>query len=147
DGKVVVVSTGFMKPEMWGIRVGGAKGDATQSHLLWKQNAGAPDQPSPLLIDDRLYMVSSNGIVSCLDAATGKIIWKERIGSDFAASPIYANGHMYFCDTAGITTVLVPGDTFKVAAKNELESGFMASPAVVGNALVLRTKTHLYRIE
>ena len=54
---------------------------------------------------------------------------------------------MYFCDTAGITTVLVPGDTLKVAAKNELESGFMASPAVVGDALVLRTKTHLYRIE
>lgn len=147
DGKIVVVSTGFMKAEMWAIRVGGAKGDATQTHVLWKQKAGAPDQPSPLLINDRLYMVSSGGIVSCLNAATGDIVWKERIGSDFAASPVYANGRIYFCDTAGVTTVIEPGDAFKLLAKNQLDSGFMASPAIVGNAFVLRTKTHLYRIE
>ncbi len=147
DGKIVVISTGFNKAEMWAIRVGGASGDATQTHVLWKQNAGAPDQPSPLLIGNRLYMVSSNGIASCLNTADGEIIWKERIGSDFAASPVYAGGRIYLCDTAGLTTVIEPGDTFKMLAKNQLESGFMASPAVVGNALILRTKSHLYRIE
>ena len=147
DGKIVVISTGFNKAEMWAIRVEGAKGNATQSNVLWKQKAGAPDQPSPLLIKDRLYMVSSSGIASCLDAATGDIIWKERIGSDFSASPLYANGRIYFCDTAGLTTVIEPADAFKLLAKNQLDSGFMASPAVVGDAFVLRTKTHLYRIE
>jgi len=34
-----------------------------------------------------------------------------------------------------------------VLAENELEGGFMASPAVAGRALFLRTRTHLYRIE
>lgn len=147
NGKMVVFSTGFMKPEMWAIRLGEARGDVTSSHLLWKQKAGAPDQSSPLLAGDRLYMVSSGGIASCLDLADGRIVWKERIGSDFAASPVYTAERIYFCDCKGVTTVLEPGDTFKVLAKNELESGFMASPAVVGSALILRTKSHLYRIE
>jgi outer membrane protein assembly factor BamB len=147
DGNVMVVSTGFMKPEMWGIRVGGATGDVSYSHVIWKQKAGAPDQASPLIVNGRLYMVSSGGIASCLDLENGEIIWKERIGSDFAASPVYVDGRIYFCDCNGQTTVIEPGDTFKVVAKNQLESGFMASPAIVGKSFVLRTKTHLYRIE
>jgi outer membrane protein assembly factor BamB len=147
DGKILVFSTGFMKPEMWAIRLGNARGDITSSHLLWKQKAGAPDQSSPIIVGNRLYMVSSGGIASCLDLANGKIVWKERIGSDFAASPVYAAGRIFFCDCKGVTTVIKPGDTFEVLAKNELENGFMASPAVVGSALVLRTKAHLYRIK
>jgi len=147
NGKVVVFSTGFMKPETWALRLDQANGNVTSSHIVWKQNAGAPDQTSPIIVGDRLYMVSSGGIASCLDLADGRIVWKERIGSDFAASPVYAAGRIYFCDCKGVTTVIEPGDTFKVLAKNELESGFMASPAVVGSGLILRTKTHLYRIE
>jgi len=147
NGTVVVFSTGFMKPEMWALRLDQANGDVTSSHLVWKQKAGAPDQSSPLILRDRLYMVSSGGIASCLDLADGRIIWKERIGGDFAASPVYAADRIYFCDCKGVTTVIAPGDTFKVLARNELESGFMASPAVVGSALILRTKSHLYRIE
>jgi outer membrane protein assembly factor BamB len=147
DGRVLVVSTGFMKPEMWAFRVGGMRGDVSSSHLLWKQKAGAPDQSSPVLVDGRLYMVSSGGIASCLDAQTGEILWKERIGSDFAASPVHVDRRIYFCGCDGVTTVIEPGPTFKVLAKNQIESGFMASPAVVGRAFILRTRTHLYRIE
>jgi outer membrane protein assembly factor BamB len=147
DGKIMVISTGFMKPEMWGIRLGGGKGDLSTSHVLWKQKAGAPDQSSPLLVNGRLYMVSSGGIASCLNTETGEIVWKERIGADFAASPVYVDRRIYFFDCNGVSTVIEPGDTFKVVAKNQLDAGFMASPAIVGKAFVLRTKTHLYRIE
>ena len=63
------------------------------------------------------------------------------------ASPIYANGGIYFSDHKGKTTVIKRGRTFKVLAENQLDDGFMASPAVTGNSLILRTKTHLYRIE
>jgi len=147
DGKVMVVATGFMKPILVGIKVGGAKGDVTQSHLLWKQPAGAPDQSSPIIVKDRVYVTTSGGILSCLNVQDGKIVWKERIGSDFAASPIYGAGRLYFFAAAGPCTVIEPGDTFKKLAENSLESGCMASPAVVGKSLIVRTKTHLYRIE
>jgi outer membrane protein assembly factor BamB len=147
DGQVVYVCTGFMKPELWAIKLAGAKGNITESHVLWKQKAGVPDQSSPVLVGDRLYMVSSGGIASCIDTKDGRIVWKERIGSDYAASPIYANGHIYFFDAVGKCRVIKPGDKFQPVAENELGDGCMASPAVVGNALVVRTKTHLYRIE
>ena len=147
DGRMAFVSTGFMKPEMWGIRLGGAKGDATASHVAWKQLAGAPDQSSPIVVGARLYMVSGAAVVSCLDVADGHIVWKERIGGDFAASPLATDDRIYFFDALGKTTVLAPGDTFKKLAENTLAEGCMASPAVVENALIVRTKKGLYRIE
>lgn len=147
DGKTLVISTGFMKPELWGIRLGGMKGDVTESHVIWKQKAGAPDQTSPILWNGRVYVVSSGGIASCLNAENGEIIWKERIGSDFAASPIYVAGRIYFFDATGTVTVIKPGDTFEVLAKNQLDAGCMASAAVVNRSFIIRTKAALYRIE
>lgn len=145
--EAMYISTGFGKPELWAIKLGGLTGDGTGSHILWKQKAGAPAQSSPVLVGNRLYMVTDGGIASCLDTADGRIVWKERIGSDFAASPIFADGRIYFFDCSGNATVIAPGDEYKVLAKNQLESGFMASAAIVGKAFILRTKTHLYRVE
>ncbi|MEP6668524.1 MAG: PQQ-binding-like beta-propeller repeat protein [Chthoniobacter sp.] len=147
DGRMLFVCTGFMKPEIWGIRVGGAQGDATASHVIWRQHTAVPDQSTPVVIGSRLYMVSSSGIASCLNTATGETLWKERISSDIAASPLAAEGRIYFCDARGQTTVIAPADHFQVLAQNPLADGCMASPAVVGKALILRTKTSLYRIE
>jgi hypothetical protein len=66
---------------------------------------------------------------------------------EYGASPVYADGHVYFFNKEGKTTVIKHGRTFKVVATNHLGDGFMASPAIVGKSLILRSKTHLYRIE
>jgi outer membrane protein assembly factor BamB len=92
-------------------------------------------------------MVSNDGVVSCLESETDKEVWRERIGGSFSSSPIYANGRIYFSNQNGKTTVIKAGRTFEVLAVNQLDDGFMASPAIVGNSLIMRTKTHLYRIE
>lgn len=147
DGRMLFVCTGFNKPEIWGIRVGGAQGDATASHVVWRQRTAVPDQSTPVVVDSRLYMTSSSGMASCLNTTNGETLWKERISTDCAASPLAAEGRIYFCDAKGKTTVIAPGDTFQVLAENTLADGCMASPAVVGKALILRTKTSLYRIE
>ncbi len=119
----------------------------TNTHVAWKQETGAPDQPTPLVVGERLYMVSSAGGASCLNTATGDIVWKERVGPDFAASPIFADGRIYFFDTFNKCKVVVHGDTFKVLAKNELADGCFATPAIAGKAPIVRTKAALYRIE
>jgi len=148
DGKLVFVCTGFGRPEIWGIRLAGAMGDATASRVAWKQPAGAPDQSTPVVVGDRIYMVTAGGILSCLDSSTGKIVWKERIGGDFASSPLAVDGRIYlFSAIGGKTTVIAPGDQLKVLATNVLDDGCMASPAVVGNAMIVRTKKNLYRLE
>ena len=95
-------------------------------------------------------MVSDSGIASCLDAATGKVHWNERLGGEFSASPVLAGGRLYCCDQSGRTFVVTAGKKFNVEAVNRLGAGkdatFMASPAVAGDSLLLRTKTHLYAV-
>jgi outer membrane protein assembly factor BamB len=145
-GGLAFIVTGHGKTELWAVRVGG-RGDVTDSRVAWKVGRDVPKTPSPVLADGLLYMVSDEGTVTCLEAATGREVWRGRIGGNYAASPIYADGRLYFFSQQGKTTVLKAGRTYEVLATSVLESGFMASPAVSGKALFLRTKTHLYRIE
>ncbi len=83
----------------------------------------------------------------CLEATTGNEFWQERIGGEYYASPLFADGNIYCFSQDGKTPVLKAGRKFEVVATNTLADGFMASPAVDGRALILRTKKNLYRIE
>ena len=145
DG-LLFIATGYMKPELWAIRPDG-HGLVTKTHVAWKLTKQAPAKPSPIFINGRLYVISDGGILTCLAAKTGKEIWSERLGGEYSASPIFADGHLFFCSQQGVTTVVKPGDKLEKIAANPLPGGFMASPAISGKALYLRTKTHLYRIE
>lgn len=140
------INTGFPSPELWAVRVDG-KGNVTDTHVVWRTRQAVPQIPSPLLVGDLLFMVSDTGAVTCLDALTGNHIWREHLKGRFAASPLYADGRVYCFTQKGETMVLGAGRKYEPLATNTLESGFMASPAVAGKALFLRTKTHLYRIE
>lgn len=143
---LLYLATGFMKPELWAIRPGGS-GDVTQSHVAWKVTRQAPQKPSVALVGDEVYMVSDNGILTCMDARTGTIHYSERLGGEFSASPLVAGNRLYLFDQDGNTSVVAAGKQFRVAAKSALGDGFMASPAVVGDALFLRSKTKLYRVD
>lgn len=146
DG-LLFLNTGFVRPQLLAVRPGG-KGDVTgKDAIAWTARRSVPTMPSPLFLDGRIYIVSDGGVASCLDAKTGKSLWRERIGGEHSASPIHAGGRIYFFDREGGTVVISPGPTFKKLAENRLDSGFMASAAVVGDAFIFRTKKHLYRIE
>lgn len=122
------------------------KGDLT-SQVEWKCNKAVPSRCSPLLIGDSLYFVNEGGTFSCLEAKTGQLVWQDRVPGDFSASLVCADGKIYCASQGGTTYVIEPGKSFKLLAANKLNDGCMASPAVAGNALFLRTKTHLYCIQ
>jgi len=141
---MLFMSTSFMRPQLLAVRYE----DTAKPDIAWKYNRGVSSQPSPILVGDELYFVGdSGGLVTCLNAHTGEKLWVERIGGNYSASPTHANGKIYFHSREGITTVLQAGKTFKVLAKNKLTGQHMASAAVDGNALILRTERALYRIE
>jgi outer membrane protein assembly factor BamB len=134
----------------------GARVDTRSEQLLavrpggridWSMTKNVPSRPSPLLVGDFLYAVSDQGIASCVDAKTGEVVTTARLKGKFSASPIFAAGRIYFVSEDGPVTVVEPGRELKVLAVNALDEGCMASPAVSGSALFLRTRTHLYRIE
>ncbi len=117
------------------------------NRIDWSFKKAVPSRPSPLLIGDLLYMVSDGGVVTCVEAKTGQMAGTTRVKGKFSASPIYADGRIYFVSEDGPTTVIEANKDLKVLAINELDGNCMASPAVSGKALFLRTRTHLYRIE
>ncbi len=82
----------------------------------------------------------------CVDARTGKVQWAERAGGEYSASLLATKERVYAFDENGLCTVVKAGPVFEKLAENPLDSGFMASPSVSGKDLILRTKTHLYRI-
>jgi outer membrane protein assembly factor BamB len=140
------LTTGWVGADLWAVRLDG-HGDVTRSHVAWKYSKMVPQKPSPLLVDDLLFLINDSGVATCLEAKTGQSVWQERIGGHYSASPLYADGRIYCFSEEGRITVLKPGRRLEVLAENQLANGFMASPAVAGKALFLRTKTHLYRIE
>lgn len=143
---LLYVCTGFMLPELFAIRPEG-KGDLTSTNVAWKTDKSVPTKPSPLLVGDELFLISEVGVLSCLDAKSGKLHYRKRIGGNFSASPILVEGRIYLCDEAGKTIVVAPGTQYNELAVNQLDGRFMASPAVTGRSLLLRTDTHLYRID
>ena len=142
----VYVATSYMQSRLVAVRLDG-DGDVSETHVTWKADKQIPQKPSLLLYDDRLYFVSDNGIVRCVNPVTGEDVWFDRLSGDYSASPLESEGQLYFCSQNGTCTVLQAGDEFRELAKNTLDADFMASPAVAGQALFLRSTTHLYRIE
>ena len=146
DHGLAFIVTGLVKKEMWAVKAD-SQGDVTDTGVAWKLRTHVGKYASPLLVDGLIYTAAEESFVTCVEAATGEVVWTERIGGKYAASPIYADGRLYFFSQEGTTTVLAPGRSLKVLAKNTLDDGFMASPAASGKAFFLRTRTHLYRIE
>ena len=141
---LVYFTTGFSK-HLLAVRPSGT-GDVTDTHVSWSARRNTPSVPSPLIVDDLLFMASDQGFASCLEAKTGRELWKERLraGGYHWASPLYADGKIYFSGKKGIVSVLAAERKFRLLAENSFEASFIASPAIAGDAIILHSLTHLY---
>jgi len=107
-----------------------------------------PARCSPLLIDDLLYLVNRDGIMTCLKAKTGDLVWKQRLDGDYSATPIFAKDRIYLFNEDATCTIIRPGRKFDAVAVNSLwKQQLMATPAVDGDAFIVRTASYLYRLE
>jgi outer membrane protein assembly factor BamB len=142
---LVFFPTGFPTGTVVAVRLSSRR-DIANPHVAWRYARNAPQKPSLLFAGDLLFMVNDAGIATALEARTGALVWRARVGGTHSASPLQANGRVYFFDEEGKTTVIESGRRFKVLAENQLDDGFMASPAAADGTLFLRTRTHVYAI-
>tara|TARA_Y100001960_G_scaffold208276_1_gene217528 strand:- start:1559 stop:2809 length:1251 start_codon:yes stop_codon:yes gene_type:complete len=135
------------RPELWAIRSDG-NGDVTDSHIAWKSSKRMPPRSSPLIVGELLFVVDRNGYISCLESKTGKVYWQERMKGSFSASPIHTNGLVYFFNEDTVCTIIKPERKLKVVATNKLANEqLMATPAIDGNSIYIRTAKNLYKIK
>ena len=82
----------------------------------------------------------------CIDAVNGNEVWTTHVTSNYDASPLYINGNIWFFSVRGDVVTLKAGREYKVIARNKMDSGIWATPAVVRNSVILRTEKYLCRI-
>jgi len=117
---------------------------AKQHLWTWKRT---PDVPTPVIVDDIVYLCMENGNLTVLEAMSGKEVYSEATHRQrHRASPVYADGKLYLTARDGRITVVQAGREFKVLSVNELGEDQSASPAISNGTIYLRTFQHLWAI-
>jgi outer membrane protein assembly factor BamB len=150
SGDRVFLMSGYRGNALQSLRLD-RSGDLTGTDgIVWSHAKSTPYVPSPLLVGNTLYFLSNNSaMLSAFDAASGKAHFEaERLDglNGVYASPVAADGRVYVVGRDGNTAVLRQGERLEVLAKNSLDDGFDASPAIVGKQIFLRGRQSLYCI-
>jgi outer membrane protein assembly factor BamB len=124
-------------------------GETSNEFIAWSQPRASGYTPSALVHDGRAYLVHDTGILTVLDARSGQQIYKVRVGGGgqtFSASPVGVGKRVMLLTEEGTTFVLDSGPEYREIARNDLGEMSLASPAVAGDAIYIRTATKLYKI-
>jgi outer membrane protein assembly factor BamB len=148
-GDLVIVTGGYPpggRP-IYAIRPGGS-GELTEKALAWKTERGAPYTSTPILYDGVLYAITDNGILSAYEPKTGARLYQQRVagGSGFSASPVAANGRLYLSSEDGDVYVVKAGRAYELLGTNRMGEPLMATPAISGNTIFLRTVSALVAV-
>jgi outer membrane protein assembly factor BamB len=114
--------------------------------VAWKLERGSSYTPTPLVYDGILYVCIDNGVLAAYDPRTGRRHYQQRIAPDsggFSASPVAAAGRIYFASEDGVLYVVKAGATFALLARNDMKEMCLATPAISGDLLLVRTRTHV----
>lgn len=126
------------------------KGDETSNEFIaWRQPRASSYTPSALVHAGKVFLIHDTGVLTVLDARSGKQLYRVRVGGGgqtFSASPVGVGSQVLLLSEEGVTFVVDAGDQYKELGRNDLEEMSLASPAVAGDALYIRTKSKLYKI-
>jgi outer membrane protein assembly factor BamB len=125
------------------------KTEKSNGYVVWSEARAGTYIPTPVAYDGAIYVLYDKGILARFDAKTGEMTYKSRIQLDagaFTSSPWAYNGKLYCLSEEGNTYVIAAGKTFELLHVNPLEEMALATPAIVGDRLLLRTETKLYSI-
>jgi len=147
------VADPFLKP-VYAIKPGAtgdislAAGASSNDHVAWSLPQAGPYHPTPVVYGDYLYILYDRGFLACYEAKTGKEVYRsKRLGggaSAFTASPWAYGGKVFCLSEEGETFVVQAGPEFKVLHRNKLGEMALATPAVAGGSLLVRTQAKLY---
>jgi outer membrane protein assembly factor BamB len=127
------------------IRPDGA-GDVTKTHVAWSFDEGLPEIPSPLCDGKRVYLLTSGGTLTCVDAQSGKKLWDKELELGFKSSPGLAGDRIYLFSDKSTVVQVQAGNEFKELARCEMGEEFLSSPSFADGRLYIRGKKTLFCI-
>ncbi len=75
---------------------------------LWKKYQVMAGKSSPIMVDERLYVVDDRAKMYIFDSFTGDQINKKPLGTVQRSTPLYADGKIYVCTNNGRWYTLKP---------------------------------------
>jgi outer membrane protein assembly factor BamB len=120
-------------------------GEDSNDFVVWSKHRGGSYIPTPIFYDGLLYLCANNGVVTAYRPETGERVYQNRVtqGGGFSASPVAGGGRLYFASEDGEVIVVKAGPTFEKLATNSMSEVIMATPAISGDLLIIRTQDHL----
>jgi outer membrane protein assembly factor BamB len=112
---------------------------------LWRHPAGATSS-SPILVDDRLYLLTDSAELICLNALDGKEHYRQKLSNaNLHSSMLYASGYLFAPMMEGKLCILKPQDTqAQLIQEIKLEGECLGSPAISNGILYIHTTEKLY---
>ncbi len=132
--------------EVLAVRPPPPDGSTTTAEKVYRIERGAPLCTTPLVTNGLLFLWSDNGVVACADATSGESYWLRRVGGTFYSSPVAAGDFVYNISTEGEVIALAASQEFRIAARNRLDEGSHATPAIVDGVMYVRTFSKLLAI-
>jgi outer membrane protein assembly factor BamB len=124
-------------------------GEKSNRFIPWFYPRRGSYQPTPLVLDNLLYVADNGGILTCYRVDTGEEIYRNPIGGDissYSASPVAADGKLYFSDEYGNIHIVKAGSSYEHLAVNKMDEICMATPAISGKTLFIRARSNLFAI-
>ncbi len=155
DQGLIYLTSGYRTRPVFAIRAGAvgdislATGETSNEHVAWSSPRDGPYMASPLAYRGYLYVVSANGVLTVFDAANGERVYKRRIGDRggaYSASPIAADGRIYLTSEDGDVFVVRAGPEYELLAVNSMGAVCLATPAISGGQMFIRTTEHLVAV-
>jgi len=117
-----------------------------QPHVVWQESRLRLGNCSPIVHDNRVYVIKAPAILVCADAAQGNTLWQLRLKGPAWASPVLAGDHLYFVNHDGLIQVVALGQTEgRIVATHQIDKGILASPAISDGALYVRSNAQLWK--
>ena len=123
------------------------RGDITDTHVKWELRKNLPYVSSPLLYENRLYLVKKGGTVSCLNPQTGEAHFERgRLGAygEYYASPIGVDGKVLIASQPGTVTIIKASDELEILDSVDMGEAITASLAMADSRLYIRTENYLW---
>ncbi len=155
DDLIVVASGRRPEAPIFVIRAGASgnitldKGQTSNQFVVWSKQARGSYMPTPLIYGNYLYVLSNQGVLDCYDLHSGKEIYRQRMshqGGGFSGSPIAADGKIYLPSEDGDVFVVKAGPEFENLGKNSIGELLMATPAIAGGHMYIRSQHHIFAI-
>ena len=124
------------------------RNDNNTPEILWQEPQLRPGTASPIIVDDKIFIINRAGVLNAAKKETGERLWRLRLEGPFSGSPVASKGHIYIASERKglLQSVDLSGKEGKITGTIELGETILGTPAIANDSLYVRSDHHLWKI-